>query len=384
MEIVTEPNFSDSIDTSSFVYELSTLLKELNVCEANVKDGGLRVDCNISVHKIDENKNEEDSARIELKNINNLSSIRKAIDFEVDRQIKLKLDGKQHELVLQTRGYDAVTESTYLLRIKDTFYDYRFMPESNLLPFFVYTINNSSLIDTNCLLVDESYDEYMKSILNKQCDDISGINIDSIIEMRQKCQLPKDICKILTEKYKLTPERAFLIVSNKLDKILVEMLNKNEDLNSLEPKTVTVYFSVLMIDYLLILKLDDKISGTFTVDKLIELVNLVKNRKINTRLKAILLNLAISKENENKALNQICMENDLNIINDKDLIVNHVNKILDSPNSVKSIKDFHFKENYRDRVYNKLKNTIQKELNQRADGNILSELLTEGLNKRKP
>ena len=90
MEIVTEPNFSSSTDTSSFVYELSNLLKELNVCEANVKDGGLRVDCNISVHKVDENKNEEDSSRIELKNINNLSSIRKAIDYEVNRQIELK------------------------------------------------------------------------------------------------------------------------------------------------------------------------------------------------------------------------------------------------------------------------------------------------------
>jgi Asp-tRNA(Asn)/Glu-tRNA(Gln) amidotransferase B subunit len=258
------------------------------------------------------------------------------------------------------------------------------MPEPNLLPFFVYTINNKELIDRKSLLIDESYTEYMKSILDNQFDDISGVNIDLIVEMRQKCQLPKDICKILNEKYKLTPERAYLIVTNKLDKIIMEILNKNEDLDKLVPENVTIYYSILMLDYLSILKLDDRLVTIFTVDKLIELVNLLKNKTINHRLKGILLKLAIKKENENKTLNEICKENDLNIINDKELILCHINKILDSKNSYKAIRDYHLKEKHRDRAFSSLKNKIHRELNDRADGIILSQLLIEGLNKRKP
>ena len=388
MEIVTEPNFSSSVETSSFVYELAALLKELKVCEVNVKDGGLRVDCNISVHKVDKDMNEADSARIELKNINNLSSIRKAIDYEIDRQIKLKLEGKEHELTLQTRGYDSLTETTYLLRIKDTFYDYRFMPEPNLLPLFVYTVHNKALIDEKTLLVDDmtNYNAYVGSILSEKADidGISGINIDEIIERRRNCLLPKDICELLNKKFKIATEKAFLIVSNKLDQLIIEMIERNEDLNSLKPEDSSVYFNLLMNEYLRVLNLNENQAKVLTVDKLIEIVNLLKSKKINKNLKDILIDLLIRKENENKTVAQVCIENELTINRDRVAILNSINKTLDSKDNQKYVKEYHNKEKKKLKIFLKFTKLIQTDFNQKADTKILNDLLREGLDKRKP
>ena len=387
MEIVTEPNFSSAFETSSFVYELAQLLKALNVCEVNLKEGGFRVDVNISVHKIDENNNEENSDRIELKNINNLNSIRKAIDYEIDRQIKLKLDGKQHEITLQTRGYDSVKEITYLLRVKDTFYDYRFMPEPNLLPLFIYTVENNNLIDNKVLIIDDNdiYKEFKESILSQSNEEISGINIDEIVERFKKCRIPKNVRQMLNNDYLLTPQQAFLIETNKYENIFIGIISKNEELDKLTPKVVTRYYKVLMSEYTEALNKNKDYASILTVEKLANYFCLLKTEKLDHGpLKNILFNLMLKEENLNKTPTQICNENNLYLISDEETLLNCVNNLLDSKSYDKLVKKYHNKPKYAQNVVSTLISVIQKELNQRGDGILLHKLVIEGLNKRKP
>ncbi len=386
MEIVTEPNFQTSLETSSFVYDLSNLLKSLNVCEVNMKDGGFRCDVNISVHRLDGNMNEEESARVELKNINNLNSIRKSIDYEVDRQIKLKLEGKQHEIQLQTRTYDSITGKTSLLRYKDTLYDYRFMPEPNLLPIFTYTIENNHLIETKTLQSDniELYNDYKKMIISGKSCEITGINLDDIIKQRERCQIPNDVFILLNRKYHLKPEQAFMILTNKFDKLFIEMVDKNEDLNCLSSEISTQYYNCLFYEYSEILNINKDYANVFTSHKLVNYINLLKEKKVNKRLGKIIFQLMVKKENIEKLPLDICNENSLFVIRDKDVILNSINKIFDLKENMKYIREYHVKEKNREKIFLSFHNQIQKSLDQRVDSVLLNELLSEAFEKRKP
>lgn len=382
MEIVTEPNFQDSIDTSSFVYELANLLKTLNVCDVNMKEGGFRVDCNISVHKIlskNESTNEsklEDSSRIEIKNLNNLNTLRKAIDYEINRQINLKLANKQHEIVMQTRGYDSLKEETFLMRIKDTFYDYRFMPEPNLPPLFVYTINNKQLISNNQLILNEDYDELLA------CKTINtSLNIDYIIQLKSKFHLPDEKRVFLCKKYFLTNEQAYMIVQQKLDDLFINMMNLNENLNNLNANISKIYYNCLLYEYKEAINLNKDHDAILTIEKLVDYINLIKKKLINKRLCKLLFQLMVKEENKKKLPSQIRDEYKMFIIYDENIIMNCINKVLDANSD--AVKKYHKKEKYRVRMFNGFKNGIQEELKQCADTPILEKLLIEALDKRK-
>lgn len=132
LEIVTEPDLRSAEEAFAYVTLLRKLVRHLNVCDGNMEQGSLRCDVNISVRKKEEQKL---GTKVEIKNLNSIRFIKKAIEFESKRLIALLEEGKT--ILQETRGFDENNFSTYSIRAKEDEDDYRYFPEPDLPPFFV-------------------------------------------------------------------------------------------------------------------------------------------------------------------------------------------------------------------------------------------------------
>ena len=126
MELVTEPDLSSGQETKDFARELHLILRYLDVSEANMEKGQMRIEANVSISK---HKNKL-GTRTELKNINSFRAVEKAINFEIKRQEKILESNKK--VVQETRGWDDTKQKTILQRKKETAFDYRYFPEPDL------------------------------------------------------------------------------------------------------------------------------------------------------------------------------------------------------------------------------------------------------------
>lgn len=132
IEIVTEPDFGSTDEVTEFVKEVSLRLKYADVCDAKMEQGSLRVDVNISLMAHD---SKVLGTRAEIKNLNSLRAIERAINYEIERQSQIL---ERNEIVnKETRRFDEKTGKTSSLRSKETLSDYRYFPEPDILPIFI-------------------------------------------------------------------------------------------------------------------------------------------------------------------------------------------------------------------------------------------------------
>ena len=125
MELVTEPVINSATEAGAFARELQLLLQYLEVSNANMEKGEMRLEANISV-----SENSELGTKVEVKNLNSFRSLEKAIDFEVNRQINLLESGSQVEQ--ETRGWHDKKQVTFSQRKKEGSADYRYFPDPDL------------------------------------------------------------------------------------------------------------------------------------------------------------------------------------------------------------------------------------------------------------
>jgi aspartyl-tRNA(Asn)/glutamyl-tRNA(Gln) amidotransferase subunit B len=129
LEIVTEPDLHSGPEVDAFMSELRRLVRYLGISDGNMEEGSLRCDVNISVRP----EGQTDlGTRCEIKNMNSMRFARRAIDYEVRRQIAVLEGGGR--VVQQTRQYDPVTDRTTALREKEDAHDYRYFPDPDLPP----------------------------------------------------------------------------------------------------------------------------------------------------------------------------------------------------------------------------------------------------------
>lgn len=130
VEIVTEPDFDNSDDVKRFLEELHAIIETLNVSDADMEKGSMRLEPNISVRI--KGQKELPSYKVEVKNINSFNFVKKAIDYEVGRHIDLLDEGKTP--AQETRGFVEKTNSTVNQRSKEDAQDYRYFPEPDIPP----------------------------------------------------------------------------------------------------------------------------------------------------------------------------------------------------------------------------------------------------------
>ena len=129
MEIVTEPAIGSPEEAFAFLTALKQILIYGNVSDADMEKGQLRCDCNVSVRP---ESQEELGAKIEIKNMNSISGVRRALAFEIERQTAALRGGET--LQQETRGWDDDAGQTFLMRTKESAHDYRYFPEPDLVP----------------------------------------------------------------------------------------------------------------------------------------------------------------------------------------------------------------------------------------------------------
>jgi aspartyl-tRNA(Asn)/glutamyl-tRNA(Gln) amidotransferase subunit B len=129
MEIVSQPQINSPEEAFAYLTSLKQILIYGGVSDADMEKGQLRCDCNVSVRP---ETQPELGAKIEIKNMNSISGVRRALAFEISRQTTALERGETLEQ--ETRGWDDTAGTTFLMRTKESAHDYRYFPEPDLVP----------------------------------------------------------------------------------------------------------------------------------------------------------------------------------------------------------------------------------------------------------
>lgn len=185
LEIVSEPDIRSSQEAYNYVTEVRKLVRYLDICDGNMEEGSLRCDANVSVRL---KGSTTFGTKVEVKNMNSMRNVQRAIEFEVERQIQAVENGEP--LFQETRSFDALKGITIAMRSKEAANDYRYFPEPDLLP----------------LQVTESYIKSVKSKLPA---------------------LPRDLFMKYTQELSLSEYDALVLTDNKGIALYFEQLIEN-------------------------------------------------------------------------------------------------------------------------------------------------------------
>lgn len=131
MEIVSEPDIRSPYEAAEYVKKLRSLLRYVGSCDGNMEQGSMRCDANVSVRKAGAPL----GTRCEIKNVNSVKNIVKAIEYEAMRQVEVLESGGIIEQ--ETRLFDANNGTTRTMRSKENANDYRYFPDPDLLPVII-------------------------------------------------------------------------------------------------------------------------------------------------------------------------------------------------------------------------------------------------------
>jgi aspartyl-tRNA(Asn)/glutamyl-tRNA(Gln) amidotransferase subunit B len=132
VEMVSEPDLRSAEETGAFVTEIRRLVRYLGISDGNMEEGSLRCDVNVSIRK---KGAEQYGTKVEIKNMNSIRNMMRAIAFEEKRQVAMLENGES--IQQETRMFDVESGQTYGMRVKETMNDYRYFPDPDLSPIVV-------------------------------------------------------------------------------------------------------------------------------------------------------------------------------------------------------------------------------------------------------
>lgn len=132
IEIVSEPDISNSKEAYDYLTMLKQLVIYLDICDGNMEEGSLRCDANVSVRL---KGTEKFGTKCEVKNLNSFRNVADALEYEIKRQIELIESGG--EVIHQTMTFDAKNKATIPMRSKEEAHDYRYFPEPDLVSVYI-------------------------------------------------------------------------------------------------------------------------------------------------------------------------------------------------------------------------------------------------------
>ena len=129
LEIVSDPDMRSAGEAMAYMRRVHSLVRYLGICDGNMEEGSFRCDANVSVRPSGETAL---GTRTEIKNLNSFRFVGRAINYEIERQIEVLVNGGAVDQ--ETRLYDAVADETRAMRGKEEANDYRYFPDPDLLP----------------------------------------------------------------------------------------------------------------------------------------------------------------------------------------------------------------------------------------------------------
>lgn len=338
LEVVLEPDLCCGEEAALAVRELQLILQALGASQANMAEGQLRVDANISVH----HPGEPLGVRTEVKNLNSLRFLAKAIDYEIERQITELENGG--EILNETRSFDYKLGCTVPMRDKEGKQDYRFMPEPNLPPLVLYD-------DTS---------------LPPGADSQQVINIDQLRDMLP--ELPSATRERLVQQYGMLPEHSFALLN---EVGLLEFFQNVIKETRAEPKKVTNWVLNTFLCYLKQQNLAVSESPV-TPSALAELLDLLDSKAISSSAaKQVFEELW---RGGGKTAAQIVSEQQLELMQDGEALEELCQATIDGhPQVVMDVK------NRNPKAINKLIGLVRKASLSRADPALIKEILEKKL-----
>ncbi|XP_051054762.1 glutamyl-tRNA(Gln) amidotransferase subunit B, mitochondrial [Phodopus roborovskii] len=338
LEVVLEPDLCCGEEAAIAVRELQMILQALGTSQANMAEGQLRVDANISVH----HPGEPLGVRTEVKNLNSLRFMAKAIDYEIQRQItELENGGK---ILNETRSFDYKLGCTMPMRDKEEKQDYRFMPEPNLPPLVLY--------DATSLPAD--------------ADSQQVVNIDQLRDMLP--ELPSTTREKLVQQYGMLPEHSFTLLN---EVGLLEFFQSVIKETRAEPKKVTNWVLNTLLHYLKQQNLAVSESPV-TPAALAELLDLLDSKAISSSAAKQVFEELWKAEGKTAA--QIVSEQQLELMQDREALEQLCQATLDGhPQVVMDVK------NRNPKAINKLIGLVRRASLSRADPSLIKEILEKKL-----
>uniref|UniRef100_H3A5H3 Glutamyl-tRNA(Gln) amidotransferase subunit B, mitochondrial n=1 Tax=Latimeria chalumnae TaxID=7897 RepID=H3A5H3_LATCH len=338
VEIVMEPDMCCGEEAAAAVRELQLILKALGTSRANMAEGQLRVDANVSVHQ----PGEPYGVRTEVKNINSTRFLARAIDYEIQRQTEVLEEGG--EVINETRAFDYKLGCTVPMRDKEGKQDYRFMPEPNLPPLILY--------DSKTLPANVSPEQV--------------VSVDHIQE--ELPELPAVKRARLVDQYGILPEHSFTLMN---EDGLMEFFQDVVKGTRAEPRKVIGWVINGLLGLLKLHNLPVS-QSPISPSSLSELLNLLERGIISSSAaKQVLQELW---KGEGKTALQVVEEKKLGLIHDREELEQICQSIIDgSQNEVAEIR----KGNHK--VLNRLIGLVQRATKGRADPVLVKEILKEKL-----
>ncbi len=324
MEIVTEPDMRSSIEAGEFIKKLRAILRYVGTCNGNMEKGNLRCDANVSVRKI----GEELGTRCEIKNLNSIKNIIKAIEYETQRQINILKTG--NKIIQETRLFDLDKGITRTMRSKEDAYDYRYFPDPDLLPI--------------------------------------KLDLDYIDQIRKEMpELPDAKIERYISQYKLTPYDAQVLVAEKESAYYFESVaSKVNDAKLVANWMISELFGLL-----------NKHNCNLTQclippENLIELLLLIENEIISGKIAKTIIEQMFLTGNNAK---EIIKEQNLSQISNSDEITNIIFQVIQEyANIVNEYKSG------KEKSFDFLMGQIMKKTKGKVNPNIANKLLKEKLN----
>ena len=333
LELVTEPDFRSADEAVAFLETMRSIYQYAGISEADSRKGQVRCDVNVSIMEAD--KDETDSknwgTKVEIKNVNSFGGVREAINYEIDRQIELKENGKYDEMEQQTRRWDEDSMSTIFMRSKVDAIDYKYFVEPNIPKF---KLSDSWIESIRAEIPELASDRKLKYI-----NEYGLSEYDSTIIVKEK-----DISDFYEETVKLGAD--VKKAANWLTSVILGYLNKNE-------------FGIKDI-YL-------------TPNMLFEIMDLVESGKISSKQsKEVLMHVLDDKKEPSKIVKELGMEQ----ISDDATIRDIVTKVLDEHPDL--IEDHRKGKN----TFDFFVGQVMKATRGKANPSLTAEIIRDEIDKR--